>query len=215
MLPPGHPDDMLDRLPAYHRRTILNAVIETPRGSRNKFKFDPATGAFELGKQLPAGAVFPYDFGFVPSTLGDDGDPLDVLVLLETATFPGCIVHVRLIGVIDGRQREASGQTEQNPRLIGVAEESLEYGGHRHVADLPEGLLSEIEHFFVSYNEATGKTYEPMGRLGPSHASAMVGASERRASRARSRAKRSASPTRSSPKASNRATPRRGSGGRP
>src|SRR5690349_13619163 len=123
MLPPGHPDDMLDRLPAYHRRTILNAVIETPRGSRNKFKFDPATGAFELGKQLPAGAVFPYDFGFVPSTLGDDGDPLDVLVLLETATFPGCIVHVRLIGVIDGRQREASDRAEPAPhrRRRGIA----------------------------------------------------------------------------------------------
>jgi inorganic pyrophosphatase len=141
---------------------------------------DPRSGRSKLGKQLPAGAVFPFDFGFVPSTLADDKDPLDILVLLETATFPGCVVHARLIGAINGTQREDNRAREANPRLIGVAEESIEYGSLRELRDLPPGLVSEIEHFFVSYNAATGRTYEPTGRLGPKRAGEMIKAAERR-----------------------------------
>jgi inorganic pyrophosphatase len=87
-------------------------VIETPKGSPNKLVFEPRRGAFVLKGVLPAGAVFPFDFGFVPSTRAEDGDPLDVLVLMDAAVFPGCIVPSRLIGVIEAEQTEA-GTTEQ------------------------------------------------------------------------------------------------------
>src|SRR5215204_6257901 len=138
---------MLDRLPAIHRRGRINAVIETPKGSRNKFTFEPDSDSFRLGKQLPAGAVFPFDFGFVPSTLSGDGDPLDVLVLLETPTFPGCIVRSRVIGVIDGRQTGRSGKVTSNPRIVAVATKSTEYDVVRRLRDLPPGLVDEITHF--------------------------------------------------------------------
>src|SRR5262249_2243810 len=84
----------------------LQVIVETPRNSRNKFKFDEETGLFELGSVLPAGAVFPYDFGFLPGTLAPDGDPLDVLLLMDASAFPGCRVRARLIGVIEAEQIE-------------------------------------------------------------------------------------------------------------
>src|SRR4051794_24804444 len=156
---------MLDRLPIKHGKR-LNVIVETPRGSRNKFTYEPELGLFRLGKQLPAGAVFPFDFGFVPSTLADDGDPLDVLVLIDTATFPGCLVRARLLGVMLGRQTGRSGRTVDNPRLIAVGTKSNEYDDIETLHDLPDALVDEIEHFFVSYNAASGKVFEPMGRHG-------------------------------------------------
>ena len=181
---------MLDRLPAFHRAARINAVIETPRGSRNKFTFEPESNTFHLGKQLPAGAVFPFDFGFVPSTLAEDGDPLDVLMLLETATFPGCVVRGRIVGVIDGRQTGRSGKTTANPRLIAVSMESTEYAGVRRLRELPQTLIDEITHFFVSYNDAAGKTYAPSGAFGPRKALAMIDAGIRRRQNATAKAKK-------------------------
>ncbi len=78
---------------------LLNAIVETPKGNRNKFKYDPNIGIFKIDKVLPAGAVFPFDFGFVPSTLADDGDSLDVLVLADEPAFSGCLAPARLIGI--------------------------------------------------------------------------------------------------------------------
>ena len=181
---------MLYRLPAFHREGRLNAVIETPRGSRNKFTFEPESGTFRLGKQLPAGAVFPFDFGFVPSTLADDGDPLDVLVLLETPTFPGCVVRARVVGVIDGEQTSRSGKTAANPRLIAVATKSTEYAAIRRLNELPQSLIDEITHFFVSYNAAAGKTYRPTGAFGPRTAATMIEAGIRRRQNATSRSQK-------------------------
>jgi inorganic pyrophosphatase len=80
---------------------LLVVVIETPKGSRNKYAYDPDEHIFELKRVLPAGMAFPYDFGFVPSTLGGDGDPLDVLVLMDEPAFPGCKLKCRVIGVIE------------------------------------------------------------------------------------------------------------------
>src|SRR5437870_2951630 len=85
-------------------KQILRVVIETPKGSRNKFAFDPDQHVFELKKVLPTGMAFPYDFGFVPSTEAEDGDPIDVLVLMDEPAFPGCVLKCRLIGVIEGEQ---------------------------------------------------------------------------------------------------------------
>src|SRR6185295_6553872 len=85
---------------------LLNAIIETPKGSRNKFSYDQKHGLFVLGGVLPLGAVFPFDFGYIPGTLGGDSDPLDVLVLMDEPAFTGCLVPARLIGVIEANQTE-------------------------------------------------------------------------------------------------------------
>ena len=163
----------LSELEAFHEDD-LNVIIETPKGSRNKFNYDEASGLFKLGGVLPAGASFPFDFGFVPSTLGGDGDPLDVLVLMDEPAFAGCLVRVRLVGVIEAEQTERDGETTRNDRLIGVAAESRLHKGVRTLGALGDALLDEIEHFFVSYNDFKGKRFNPLGRFGPRKASALV-----------------------------------------
>jgi inorganic pyrophosphatase len=99
----------------------VDVIIETPKGCRNKFAYDPSTGLFKLSKILAEGMMFPYDFGFAPNTKADDGDPIDLLVLVEETTFPGCLVECDLIGVIEATQEEKTGGPKRNPRLIGVA----------------------------------------------------------------------------------------------
>src|SRR4051794_39383180 len=102
----------------------INAIVDTPKGSRNKYKFDEELSLFKLKGVMPLGAYFPYDFGYIPGTLGGDGDPLDVLVLMDEPAVVGCLVEVELIGVIEAMQTEKDGATEKNDRLIGVAVES-------------------------------------------------------------------------------------------
>lgn len=147
----------------------LNVIIETPKGSRNKFDYDEEYRLFKLGGVLAAGAVFPYDFGFVPSTIGGDGDPLDVLVLMDEPAFTGCLVPARLIGVIVAEQTEG-GRTTRNDRLIAVAANSRNHRDVRSLDALHGNLVDEIEHFFVSYNTAKGKQFRPTGRFGADRA---------------------------------------------
>src|ERR671929_1344993 len=146
---------------------VLNVVIETPKGSRNKYNYDEQTGLFKLGGVLPSGASFPFDFGFVPSTVGGDGDPLDVLVLMDEPAFAGCLVRTRLLGVIEAEQTERDSETERNDRLIGVAADSRLHTRVRALESLGPTLLEEIEHFFVSYNQIKDKEFKPLGRFGP------------------------------------------------
>ena len=158
----------------------LNVIIETPKGSRNKFNYDEERALFKLGGVLPRGAVFPFDFGFVPSTIGGDGDPLDVLVLMDEPAFAGCLVSSRLIGVIEAEQTERDGETMRNDRLIAVAADSHDHSNVRSLEDLNENLLKEIEHFFISYNTVKGKRFKPLGRFGPERANAIVKESAQR-----------------------------------
>src|SRR6202035_280241 len=102
------------------KKRLCKAIIETPKGRRNKFDYDPHFGLFKLGGVLPEGLAFPFDFGFIPSTLGDDGDPLDVLVLMDEPAHVGCLLDVRIIGVIEAEQTKG-GKTEVNDRLLAVA----------------------------------------------------------------------------------------------
>lgn len=151
----------------------LNVVIETPKGSRNKFKFDERRGIFKLSGILPVGSVFPFDFGFIPKTLGGDGDPVDVLILMDEAVFAGCLVPARLIGVIEADQTE-DGKTERNDRLIAVASNSHTHTDVKSLKDLNATLIEQIELFFVSYNEAKGKKFNPIGRFGIRKAHSLV-----------------------------------------
>src|ERR1700759_2292775 len=114
---------------------LLQVIIETPAGSRNKFAFDPDQGIFALKKVLPAGMVFPYDFGFLPQTLAPDGDPIDVLLLMDEPAFPGVAVKARLIGVIEGEQVDGKKKI-RNDRLVAVAEANHMYAGIRRFKDL-------------------------------------------------------------------------------
>lgn len=151
----------------------LIVVIETPKGSPNKLAFEPRFGTFVLKGVLPAGAVFPFDFGFVPSTLAEDGDPLDVLVLMDAPVSPGCIVPSRLIGVIEAEQTE-DGQTERNDRLVAVAAASTAHRSIHKLSDLSQDLVAQLEHFFVSYNEMKGKRFEVKSQAGRKRAIALV-----------------------------------------
>jgi inorganic pyrophosphatase len=162
----------LDRLAPFEEDCVL-VVIETPKGSPNKLAFEPRYGTFVLKGVLPAGAVFPFDFGFVPSTRAEDGDPLDVLVLMDAPVFPGCVVPSRLIGAIEAEQTE-DGATERNDRLLAVAANSAAHRSIRTLNDLSDDLIAQIEHFFASYNEMKGKRFEVKGRAGRKRALALV-----------------------------------------
>jgi inorganic pyrophosphatase len=169
----------LSKLPPFAPETgDLHVVIDTPKGSRNKFAWDEERELFELGGVLPAGAVFPYDFGFIPNTRGEDGDALDVLVLMDEPAFTGCLVAARLLGVIEAEQTE-KGRTERNDRLLAVAATSRTNGHLQSLADLNSKIIDEIEHFFVSYNAAKGKKFKPLGRFGPDRALKLVRAGEK------------------------------------
>ena len=163
----------INALDAFDEEGELNIIIETPKGCRNKYKFDEKLNLFKLGGILPLGATFPFDFGFIPSTLGGDGDPLDVLILMEEPAFCGCLVPGRLIGVIEAEQTE-DGVTERNDRLIAVASKSKAHNHVKSLDDLNENLVEEIKHFFISYNEAKGKEFKPIGQYGNKKAKKIV-----------------------------------------
>lgn len=149
-------------------------VIETPKGSRNKYKYTENFCCFLLGKVLPEGMVFPFDFGFLPSTLGEDGDPLDVLLFMDQPTFCGCLVPSRLVGVIEAKQTEKDGTESRNDRLLAVPLETQRYGEIRSVKDLDQQMLDEIERFFGSYNKQSGKKFELIGFHGPHRAESLA-----------------------------------------
>ncbi len=152
----------------------VNVIIETPKASRNKYAFDEDSGVFVLKGVLAAGHSFPFDFGFIPQTTGGDSDPLDVLVLMDEAAFPGCLVPSRLIGVIEAEQTERDGRRTRNDRLIAVAADSHTHSHVRSINDLNETLVQQIEHFFVSYNEVKGKKFKPLGRFAARKAKTLV-----------------------------------------
>ena len=152
---------------------ILQVVIETPKGSRNKFAFDPEQRVFTLRKVLPAGMTFPYDFGFLPRTIAPDGDPFDVLLLMDEPAYPGVVVRSRLIGVIEGEQLDGKKKT-RNDRLLAVAEANHQYANVKSYNDLPRQFLNELEQFFVNYHKQEGKKYKLLGCKGVGHAMRLI-----------------------------------------
>jgi inorganic pyrophosphatase len=169
--------------PRHSHEDCWNVIIETPRGSRNEFDYDAEHGLFELSGVLPAGAVFPYDFGFVPRTLGPENDPLEVLVLMDEPAFAGCLVAVRLIGVLEAEQTEKDGETLRRDRLIGVADHSHTHRDVRDLSQVNENLLQEIEHFFESYNAGKGQQFKTIGPNGRDRAAGLVNEGMRRRKR--------------------------------
>jgi inorganic pyrophosphatase len=156
----------LDRLPTFQAADVCLAVIEAAQGSASKFKYDPSLGAMTLHSALPLGSHFPYSFGFVPSTLGDDGDPLDVLLFMDEPAPLATVVPCRIVGAIKADQRQGKGTRRRNDRLLAVASDSHRYA-HCHVlADIAEPVLDQIEKFFVFYNAQKGVHFRALRRLG-------------------------------------------------
>ncbi len=151
------------------KKATCRAIIETPKGCRSKFDYDPESNLFMLGGLLPEGMMFPFDFGFIPSTLGDDGDPLDILVLMDAPAHVGCLIEVRLVGIISAEQSE-DGKKETNDRLLGVATHSYDHEDIATIDDVSKTLLSQLEEFFVSYNKQRGKKFRITGTGGPKKA---------------------------------------------
>ena len=151
------------------KKHICRAIIETPRNFRNKFDYDPVSNLFMLGGLLPEGMMFPFDFGFIPSTLGEDGDPVDILVLMDAPAHVGCLMDVRIIGIIVAKQGK-DGKTETNNRLLGVAVHSYDHAGLNSIDDVSKALLSQLEEFFISYNKQRGKKFKVIDTGGPKKA---------------------------------------------
>lgn len=154
-------------------KQLLRVVIETPKGSRNKFAFDPDEHIFELKKVLPAGMAFPYDFGFVPSTEADDGDPIDVLVLMDEPAFPGCVLKCRVIGVIEGEQFDKNDK-ERNDRIIAVEQAAHRFSETKKIDDLGKQFVEELEEFFVNYHKLSGEHFRVLGVKGPDQARKLI-----------------------------------------
>lgn len=159
LLPPLDADDS----------EIIQVIIETPKGSRNKYAFDAEQKVFELTKVLPAGMAFPYDFGFIPSTLAEDGDAADVLVLMDEPAFPGCLLKCRTIGIIEGEQGTGK-KIQRNDRLVAIEQMNHSYARVKHIEDLGKKFVRELEQFFVHYHQLTGKEYRILDVKGPGEA---------------------------------------------
>lgn len=154
----------------------VRAIVETPAGSAGKFSLDPDTGLYSLAKLLPVGMAMPLDFGFVPSTCGGDGDPLDIMLLNEVEIPTGCLVTARLIGAIEVEQAP-SGDTskkERNDRLIARLAESRKWAHVERLEQLGEAFVDELNRFFSTYKALRGQTYEVQAVSGPGRAVELV-----------------------------------------
>jgi inorganic pyrophosphatase len=162
---------VLNPIDSDDKRTV-QVVVETPKGSRNKYAFDADARVFTLKKVLPAGMAFPYDFGFIPSTKADDGDPIDVLVLMDEPAFAGCVLTCRLIGVIEGEQSNGkkNGKKIRNDRLVAVEQGNHSYMAVKHIDDLGKAFVRELEEFFVNYHELSGTQFKVLDVRGPREA---------------------------------------------
>lgn len=144
-------------------------VVEIPRGSRNKYEMDHSTGEIHLDRMLFTATRYPADYGFIPDTLAEDGDPLDVLVLLDEPTFPGCRIRIRLVGVFLMEDQGAA-----DHKLIAVPVGDPRWDQYRDIGDVPEHFRRELEHFFRVYKELEEKKTAVLGWLGVEDAVAIL-----------------------------------------
>jgi inorganic pyrophosphatase len=164
--------NLVHDLPPFDEQHNLRVVVETPRGANIKIKFDEDLGCFSLSRILPLGVTYPYDFGFVPQTLAQDGDPLDVLVLIEAVTYPGVVISCRLIGALQIEERGLRGRP--NHRLVAVPAKAARKDDVRSFSDLGRRMQQELERFFVMSSSFTSKDPVVRGWVGPEAAGEMV-----------------------------------------
>jgi len=153
---------------------LITAMVECPKGYNQKFDYEAESQRFKLSKILPAGMVFPFDFGMIPGTRGEDGDPLDIIIISESGTFPGCLINCRIIGALQAEQTERDGHTMRNDRFLGVPDVSHLFSEINTLDDLPEAILNQLEHFFKNYNEQAGKQFRVTARLSAAQAAELI-----------------------------------------
>ncbi|MDB5279598.1 MAG: hypothetical protein JWR61_4553 [Ferruginibacter sp.] len=144
----------------------LTIIIETAKNSHLKFDYDKKLQCFKLNKALPAGMVFPFDFGFIPNTSGDDGDPLDIIAISEFVTITGCAMDCRIVGAILAEQTEKHHRTIRNDRFIGIPLESEQFKSVREVSQLPKQIITQVQDFFINYNKEAGKKFKILDIVG-------------------------------------------------
>jgi inorganic pyrophosphatase len=161
----------LDKLPTVDPKTgDTLAVVETPKGSRNKYDYDPELRSIRLAAVLPVGMVFPFDFGFFPSTRADDGDPVDVLILMDESATPGCVLSVRVIGAIEAEQRKKDAAWVRNDRVLAVASHSHAHARVHSIEEFDPATLNQIEAFFTDYNRLKAVEFRVIRHAGPKQA---------------------------------------------
>ena len=165
---------LLSNLPAYNENGSVHAVVEAPKGSLIKLKYEIKLGVFTVAHSLPLGLSYPFDWGFVPSTQAPDGDPLDILILHEGSTYPGVVLPCRPLGVVEMDQEEQDGKRDRNDRVIVTPAWRNRVGEFENASDLPERLREEIEQFFLSTAFFTAKKPKILGWKGPKRASSII-----------------------------------------
>lgn len=167
----------LGRLPARDEEGSVTVVVETPRGCASKFKYVERLNAVMLSRPLPAGVVYPHDWGFIPSTRAADGDPLDVMILWEGTSYPGIVVPCRLIGVLNVEQTNlGTGARERNDRLAALPVTAPRLDAIGSIFDLAERTRAELERFFLNAVAFEGKDVKLLGWAGPDAAVAALDA---------------------------------------
>ena len=142
----------------------VTAMVECPRGINHKLEYDPEERRFKLSKILPAGLTFPFDFGFITDTRGEDGDPLDIIIVSEITSYPGTMIECRIVGSLAALQTERDGKTMRNDRYIGIPVVSQLFSEVKDLPDLAEAIINQLEAFFRNYNDQAGKRFEVLER---------------------------------------------------
>jgi inorganic pyrophosphatase len=148
----------LSRIPAQPKSGVINVLVEIPAGSKNKYEYDKDLEAFALDRVLYASVQYPYDYGFIPNTLAEDGDPLDGMVIMDQPTFPGCVIAARPIGMlemIDGGDRDE--------KILCVPVKDPRYTEVKSLGDIAPHRLDEIAEFFKTYKNLEKKVTEILG----------------------------------------------------
>ena len=153
----------------------VTVVIETPRHSIGKYNYDEDKQCYRLKKILPLGMVFPYDFGMIKETRGEDGDPLDAMVITECNTYPGVEMTCRVIGALLATQTQHGKETIRNDRFFFIPEASIAYAHIHDMKDFPKKHNQQLEDFFINYNKAENKKFEPLKFINAAQADKLLG----------------------------------------
>jgi inorganic pyrophosphatase len=170
----------LDVGPGTNLPSVVNAIVEIPKGRRNKFEVDKKTGLMRLDRYLYSSSHYPGDYGFIPQTLAEDGDALDILVMVNEPTFSGCLIEARVVGLFRMRDRGVN-----DFKILGVPNTDPLFAEYQNLRDAPSHFLREVEHFFATYKQLEGVTIETMGWATAQDAMAEVRASVTRFSSAK------------------------------
>lgn len=164
--------EFLDVPPGTNLPSVVNAIVEIPKGCRSKFEFDKKIGLIKLDRYLFCASHYPGDYGFIPQSLAEDHDPLDILVMVNEPTFSGCLIEARVVGLFRMRDRG-----HNDFKVLGVPNTDPLFSHVKDLADVPPHFLREVEHFFSTYKQLEGVKTEPLGWAGAAEAMEEVFAS--------------------------------------